>query len=202
MGEPEPMTLSERRKYLRLLQPSYLSAGRQERSQLLDEAGRVTGHHRKTLIHLLRSKLERKRRSCQRGRSYGPQVEYAVRLVARTLDFPCAERLQPALISNASSLAQHGELQVSRELLESLERISVSTVGRMVQRMRRDRVDAASGLCYAGRPFDGSGCGTPVEEPAPRACERGWALFRSGRRPRTARTRRRRSWMRIEKPDP
>lgn len=138
MAEPEPMTLPERRKYLRLLQPSYRSAGRRQRSSLLDEAERVTGRHRKSLIRLLRGSLQRKPRSRQRGRSYGPQVEYAIRLVARTLDYPCAERLQPALVSTASSLAQHGELQLSRELLESLERISVSTVGRMVQRMRRD----------------------------------------------------------------
>lgn len=138
MGEPEPMTVSERRKYLRLLQPSYRAAKRRQRGSLLDEAERVTERHRKTLIRLLRGDLGRKPRSRQRGRSYGPQVEYAIRLVARTLDYPCAERLQPALVSTASSLAQHGELQLSQELLESLERISVSTVGRMVQRMRRD----------------------------------------------------------------
>jgi len=134
MGEPEPMTLSERRKYLRLLQPSYRSASRRERSKLLDEAQRVTRQHRKSLIRLLRSNLERKPRSRPRGRSYGPQVEYAIRLVARTLDFPCAERLQPALVSTASSLAAHGELELSADLLEHLERISISTVGRMVQR--------------------------------------------------------------------
>jgi hypothetical protein len=138
VAEPEPMTLSERRKYLHLLQPSYRSAKRRGRSQLLDEAERVTGRHRKTLIRLLRSDLERKPRARQRGRAYGPQVEYAVRLVARTLDFPCAERLQPALVSTASSLAAHGELVLSADLLERLERISISTVGRMVQRMRRD----------------------------------------------------------------
>jgi len=134
MGEPEPMTLSERRKYLRLLQPSYRSASRRERSRLLDEAQRVTRQHRKSLIRLLRSNLERKPRSRPRGRSYGLQVEYAVRLVARTLDFPCAERLQPALVSTASSLAGHGDLELSADLLERLERISISTVGRMVQR--------------------------------------------------------------------
>lgn len=134
MGEPEPMTLAERYKYLRLLQPSYLAGGRRQRGDLLDEAERATGRHRKSLSRLLRGDLERRPRSRQRGRSYGPQVEYAVRLVARTLDYPCAERLQPALVSTASSLVQHGELQLSAEILESLERISVSTVGRMVRR--------------------------------------------------------------------
>jgi hypothetical protein len=59
-------------------------------------------------------------------------------LVARTLDYPCAERLQPALVSTASDLARHGELGLCEGLREGLGRISVSTVGRMVQRMRRD----------------------------------------------------------------
>jgi hypothetical protein len=114
------MTLSERRKYLRLLQPSYRSASRRQRGELLDEAERVTGRHRKSLIRLLRGNLERKRRSRQRGRSYVPQVECAARLVARTLDFPCAERLQPALVPTATSLADHGELELSPYLLERL----------------------------------------------------------------------------------
>jgi hypothetical protein len=132
------MTLSERRKYLRLLQARYQSSSRRERSQLLDEAERVTRRHRKSLIRLLRGTLERKARSRQRGRTYGPQVEYAVRLIARALDYPCAERLQPALVPMASSLAQHGELELSPGLLEHLDGISVSTVWRMVQLMRRD----------------------------------------------------------------
>jgi hypothetical protein len=101
---------------------------------MLTEAEKVTHRHRKTLIRRLGRDLTRKPRSRQRGRSYGPQVEYAVRLVARTLDYPCAERLKPALVSTASSLATHGELDLSADLLGCLERISVSTVGRMVQR--------------------------------------------------------------------
>lgn len=138
MLEPEEMSLPERWKYLRLLQPRYASGNRRQRSDLLDEAEQVTGRHRKSLIRLLRGRLERKRRSRQRGRSYGPPVEYAVRLIARSLDFPCAERLQPALVPMAYSLASHGELQLAPDLLDHLGCISVSTVGRMVQRMRRD----------------------------------------------------------------
>jgi len=96
MVEPEQMSLPERWKYLRLLQPRYASGNRRQRSDLLDEAEQVTGRHRKSLIRLLRGSLERKRRSRQRGRRYGPQmvrqahhaVEYAVRRIARSLDFP------------------------------------------------------------------------------------------------------------------
>jgi hypothetical protein len=132
------MSLAERYKYLRLVQPRYWATGRQGRSQVLDEAERVTGLHRKSLIRLLRGSLQRRPRARQRGRSYGPDVEYAVRLVARTLDYPCAERLQPALVPTATMLAQHGELHLPGTLQERLERISLSTVARMVQRIRRD----------------------------------------------------------------
>ena len=138
MPEDDQMTLPERLKYLRLIQPHYRQVGRRERSALLDEAERVTRRHRKSLIRRLNGDLTRKPRSRHRGRSYGPDVEYAVRLIARSLDFPCAERLQPALVPMGQALASHRELQLSPDLLDRLGCISVSTVGRMVQRMRRD----------------------------------------------------------------
>ncbi|MGH2605725.1 MAG: integrase [Anaerolineales bacterium] len=138
MAEAERMSLVERLKYLRLIQPRYRQVSRRERGALLDEAERVTHRHRKTLIRRLNGDLGRKRRSRQRGRSYGPEVESAVRLIARSLDFPCGERLQPALMPIAQALANHGELVLSPGLLERLGRISLSTAGRMVQRMRRD----------------------------------------------------------------
>ncbi len=114
VAEVEPMTLAERLKYLRLIQPRYLQVARRERGHLLDEAERVTHRHRKSLIRRLKGDLTRKPRTRQRSRAYGPEVESAVRLVARSLDFPCAERLQPALVPMAQALASHGELVLSR----------------------------------------------------------------------------------------
>ena len=134
MPDADEMTLAERLKYLRLVQPGYLRGGRRERSSMLDEAERVTHRHRKSLIRRLNGNLTGKTRARQRGRSYGPEMESAVRLVARSLDYPCAERLQPALLPMGLALASHGELVLSPGLLDRLGRISVSTVGRMVQR--------------------------------------------------------------------
>ena len=134
MADAERMTLTERLKYLRLIQPRYRQAGRRQRSDMLDEAERVTHRHRKSLIRRLNGRLTRKPRSRQRGHTYGPEVESAVRMVARTLDFPCAERLQPRLVPVAQALAGHGELLLSPHVLARLGQISVSTVGRMVQR--------------------------------------------------------------------
>src|SRR5690606_7343826 len=99
MAETDPMTVDERRKYLHKIRLRYWRAeGRKERSRLLDEAQAVTGLHRKSLIRLLNGELGRKRRKRERGKRYGPEVDAAIAVIARSLDYPCAERLQPNLV--------------------------------------------------------------------------------------------------------
>ena len=62
MATKEKMTVEERYKYLRLVQDRYWAADKQGRSRLLSEMEEVTGLHRKSLIRLMRGKLESKRR--------------------------------------------------------------------------------------------------------------------------------------------
>ena len=133
------MTVNERYKYLRLVQERYWAAGRTERSSLLNELEEVTGLHRKSRIRLLRGGLERKRRRRQRGRTYGPEVDDALRVISESMDHICAERLQPNLVWLAKHLSQHGELAVNKQLLKQLEKISVSTVRRNLQRIGQDQ---------------------------------------------------------------
>jgi hypothetical protein len=66
MKTEDGMTIHERRKYLRLIQKRYRKANRKDKAQLLDEMGTVTGMHRKTLVRLMNSDLERKQRRCLR----------------------------------------------------------------------------------------------------------------------------------------
>jgi hypothetical protein len=138
MPEEEKMTIDERFKYLRLLKRQYVKASREERGLLLNEMEIMTGLHRKSLIRLMSGSLQRKVRRKQRGRTYGPDVDDALRVIAETHDYICAERLQPNLVGMATHLARHGELQVSPRLLDQLSRISVSTVRRIVNRLRQD----------------------------------------------------------------
>jgi hypothetical protein len=135
----EKMTIDERRKYLRLMQNRYWAAGRSERGCLLDEIEEVTGLHRKSLIRLLRGGLDRKGRRRQRSRTYGPAVDDALRIISESMDHICAERLQPNLVWIATHLAEHGELMVDEALLKQLEKISVSTVRRILQRVGQDQ---------------------------------------------------------------
>ena len=139
MSADEKMSIDERRKYLRTMQKRYRKASRQEKKKLLDEIEAVTEMHRKSLIRLMRGELERKPRQRQRGRTYGPEVAHVVGVIAESLDYICAERLKPNLVWMANHLAEHGELAIAEVLLEKLERVSVSTVRRMLRVQLRDR---------------------------------------------------------------
>ncbi len=138
MPDQDAMTIDERRKYLRIVWPRYKKADRHGRGVLLGEMQAVTGLERKTLIRLMHGSLERRPRQRHRGRTYGAEVDDALRVIAESYDYICAERLQPNLVVMAQQLAAHGELQVSAGLLERLGQISVPTVRRILQRISQD----------------------------------------------------------------
>lgn len=133
MSPEERMTIDERRKYLHKMRIRYWQAqNRKERSQLLDEMEAVTELHRKSVLRLIHGELARKPHRTQRGKVYGAQVKLAVQRIAESLDYPCAERLQPNLIWMALHLEKHGELNTSPEVRQKLAQISVSTLRRML----------------------------------------------------------------------
>ena len=133
------MTIDERRKYLYGMQQRYRPANKTVRQSLLDEMEEVTHLHRKSLIRLMGGSLQRQPRREQRGRSYTAEVDDALRLVAESYDYLCAERLTPSLVTMVEHLATHHEIQPSLALLEQLSRISVSTVQRISQRIGQDQ---------------------------------------------------------------
>lgn len=139
MPTEEQMSIDERRKYLRLMQRRYRHASRVKKRQLLDEMEQVTGLHRKSLIRLLRAEtLARRARHRQRGVTYDHVVDDALRILAETTDYICAERLQPLLPWLAQTLARHGELTLTPTLQAQLETISVSTIRRHLAHLGRD----------------------------------------------------------------
>jgi hypothetical protein len=138
MSTEENMTINERRKYLRKMKARYVKANRQERSYLLDEMIAVTGLHRKSLIRLMKSSLERKPRGRQRGRTYDKPVEDTIGIIAESLDYICAERLTPNLVWMAEHLARHGELILSPTVRAKLKRISISSTQRMLSHIQKD----------------------------------------------------------------
>lgn len=140
MPNEEKMSVDERRKYLKLVAPRYTKATRAERSKLLTEMGEVTGLHRKSLVRLMHMpSLERlPKRPRFRRRRYGPQVTDVVRVIWESLDYVCAERLTPVLISTAHQLSEWEELALTPEVEAALSCISRATVQRLLERFRQD----------------------------------------------------------------
>ena len=139
MDTEENMTIDERRRYLRLTQKRYKRATRKGKARLLDEMEAMTGLHRKALIRLMMSDLQRAPRRKQRGRKYGVQVQIALMVISESTDYVCAERLQPNLVWFTKHLARHGELEISPGLLDQLGEISIPTVRRILQRLEQDQ---------------------------------------------------------------
>ena len=137
MPTQDEMTIDERRKYVKLMEPRYRKAKRKERSQLLSEMEQVSKLHRKHVIRLLNvQSLERKKRSTPRSRTYGLEVERVVLRVWESLDYICAERLTPSLVRIAKHLASFGSLVLTTEVESQLATISPATVQRMLRKNR------------------------------------------------------------------
>ncbi len=135
----EKMNVDEKYKVLRNLHRRYELAKRSERSQILDSAEEVTGLSRKHLITLLNKPGPlRRERTKQRGSTYRAKVRETIRIVARALDWCCAERLQPALAEAALHLNGLGLLNITPELMTQLNTISISSVERILKRIRQD----------------------------------------------------------------
>jgi hypothetical protein len=126
------MSIDGTREYLGVKQRQYAEASRKERTLILDELVQVTGLNRKYIIQLLAGDLRRKPRQRQRGRTYGPEVEAALLVVAESMDYICGKRLQPVLADIAQDLERHGELRLSGEVKESLGKISAATIDRLM----------------------------------------------------------------------
>jgi hypothetical protein len=137
MPTEEQMTVTERRKYLKVMKVRYIAAKRQERSRLLTEMQEVTGLHRKSLTRLMHAaSLERKKRQKARSRTYGPEVERVVVRVWESRDYICAERLTPGLLAMARHLDRFEPLGLTAQVEEQLASISRATVARILSKYR------------------------------------------------------------------
>ena len=97
MPTQRKMSIDSTREYLGVKQRQYVEAPRKERTIILNELVAVTGLNWKYLIQLLGGDLKRKPRQRQRGRTYGPDMEAALLVIAETLDYICDSTEKPAL---------------------------------------------------------------------------------------------------------
>ena len=132
------MATQERNSYLARMWDRYQRAMPAVRGDLLTEMETMTGLHRKSLIrrmHGPRTPPPPRRRP--RSRIYGRDVQQVVQVVWESLDYVCAERLTPQLLTTARHLAAFGELTLTPTVETQLAQISRATVARLVSSLPR-----------------------------------------------------------------
>lgn len=143
------MSMSSRREYLGTMCQRYKKAStREEKSKLIDEVVNTLGYHRKYAIQALNSSKVVLKKAVKRCRP----IQYiqalpAIELVWEALDYPCAERLHPVLVSTAELLSTHGELSLTPEIRLQISQISRATLARRLKRMPSPK----SGRALPGR---------------------------------------------------
>jgi len=112
------MSINERRKYLHKMKLRYWKVKRKlEKGQLLDEMEAISGLHRKSFFHLINGGLSLKQGRRERGKFYGVEVDDAVKVIVRSLDYPGAERLRPNLRWLAEHLTKHSKMESDAETI-------------------------------------------------------------------------------------
>lgn len=125
------------REYVAALRSRYRAAGRPTKSRLLDEAERITGYHRKTLIRLLGPPREPRRGPRGRPRRYGPELRGPLQTLWEASDRACGKRLVPFMPTLLEALERHGEISVSPAIHSALLALSPATADRLLQPHRR-----------------------------------------------------------------
>lgn len=104
--EPDTMSIDERFKCIRRVATRYRAASRPEKRQLLDVLSNQTGLRRKSLLRLLRQAEgpQRHPQRHRRSRICAGAFEDAIRVLGRSLNWVCAERMHGILLEGAEHL--------------------------------------------------------------------------------------------------
>ena len=134
--------MHSREQYLEEVRKEYVRADKRGRSKLLSEARRRTRLNRKYLIRILNgTKAGEAKQPARRTRrrSYGVAVLSSLVEVWEIFDYPCGQRLEPALKQEVERLREFGELRCSDAVAEQLRQISAQTIDRLLAREKQVR---------------------------------------------------------------
>lgn len=134
------MRIGERYRLAADLAERYWSAGRRERSAMLDAFCLTTGYSRKHAISVLRGRPRKPRllRKPRRKR-YGRSFQAALKVLWEAAGYICAERLRPFLPDLLQLLERHGQLSPEADTRELLLAASTSTIARNLAQLREQR---------------------------------------------------------------
>jgi len=134
------MDMHSREQYLERVREEYRKADKEGKSRLLDEARKRTRLNRKVLIRKLAHPVKaRTKKRPSRKPTYIGAVLTALIKVWEIFDYPCGQRLAPALRAEVERLRKSGELRCSKDVAEKLGAISPKTIDRVLTREKQVR---------------------------------------------------------------
>ena len=137
------MTSMSKKELISAIKARYLKASKKEKGKILDEFCKSTGYARKYAIVILAAGYDNNRiaRVGRKGRKkkYGHETMAAVVKIWEVLDFPCGQRLKPALPEMHATLVRFKEMIFTEAIRDDLETISAKTLDRRLKRERERR---------------------------------------------------------------
>lgn len=134
MGKKELITATKAR---------YLKASKKDKSKILDEFCSNSGLARKYAIKILSAKFDCNRiaRVGRKGRKkkYGHGFMMIVIKIWEVLEYPCGQRLKPALPEMYEALVRFKEIIFDEEINEQLKAVSGKTLDRRLEKERTTR---------------------------------------------------------------
>ena len=134
--------MHSREQYLERVREEYRNADKRNKTRLLNEARKRTRPNRKVLIGKLAhpAAIRQKKKRGPRQRVYTREVQAALIEVWGLFDYPCGQRLAPALGKEIARLRRAKELVCSDAVAAKLEEISPRSIDRLLDREKRLRL--------------------------------------------------------------
>ena len=129
--------MAKRRELVLAMGEKYHKVSRKDKGRILDECCSITGYHRKHLTRLLRQlppSVDAKVQS--RQKIYGEAVLEALIVIWEAADRICGKRLKAVLDDYVESMEKNGHLDLAPEVRLLLQRISASTIDRILSPVR------------------------------------------------------------------
>jgi hypothetical protein len=135
------MDMHSREQYLERVRDEYRNADKKNKTRLLNEARKRTRLNRKVLIGKLAhpAAIRQQKKRGPRQRTYTREVQAALIQVWGVFDYPCGQRLAPALRKEIGRLRRAKELLCSDAVAAKLETISPRSIDRLLEREKRVR---------------------------------------------------------------
>ncbi len=130
------MSTKSRHEYMNTMRQRYQKTlSRAEKTEIIDEVVKVLGYHRKYVTAALNQLPTLSKPAVKRHRPLKYlEAMPVIQTVWEALDYPCAERLHPVLLSTAEILAKHEEISLTEKICEQLSEISQATLARRISK--------------------------------------------------------------------